>query len=357
MYFIQTNRKSFEIMRLANLSRLPLLALLVGLSSVNLFGIEATTNPVGVIQVTALGNSDTLISIPLKQPAVFNGVIADVGASTITAEGAPGWGADDWASGFYVFLRSGAVEGAYGEITGNTANAITIDVGDDGTLLVDGPAADDSFSIHPYLTLDTLFPSGSGVHASSSAGSRSSEVFIPAVDLGINNASDATYYFSGDAWRKIGSPLDQDFGSTVLAPDSYFILRNNINTSTTVTFTGEVVMGGLTLPIILGDAEKQDNPIGLQRPIEMTLNQSGLSSAFDSGDELLIWDNSVAQQNRLSSQATVYTWDGAKWIKDGVDADVGDDPILTPGLGFIVRKASGGNLEEVDWNNLPNYGN
>ncbi len=343
-------------MRLANLSRMPLLALLAGLTSVNSFGIEATTNPVGVIQVTALGNSDTLISIPLKQPAVFNGVIAEVGATTITAEGSPGWGADDWASGFYAFVRSGDIEGAYGEITGNSANAITIDVGD-GSLLVDGPAVADSFSIHPYLTLDTLFPSGSGVHASASAGSRDSEVFIPAVDIGINNASEATYYFSNDAWRKVGAPLDQDFGSAVLAPDSYFILRNNIAASTVVTFTGEVVMGGLTLPVVLGDSEKQDNPIGLQRPIEMTLNESGLASAFETGDELLIWDNSVAQQNRLSSTATVYSWDGAKWIKDGVDADVGDDPIFTPGLGFIVRKASGGNLEEIDWGNLPNYGN
>ena len=57
---------------------------------------------------------------------------------------------------------------------------------------------------------------------------------------------------------------------------------------------------------------------------------------------MLIWDNAVAQQNRLASTASVFTWDGSKWIKDGVDADVGNDPVLVPGNGFIVRKAAGG---------------
>ena len=349
-------RNHLKIMRLNKLSRLPLLALLVGLTSVNSFGIEATTNPVGVIQVTALGNSDTLVSIPLKQPAVFNGVINQVGASTIKAEGAPGWTIDEWAVGYYAFVRSGSIAGAYGEITGNTADTITIDVGD-GSILVDGPSAPDSFSIHPFLTLDTLFPNGSGVHASASPGARTSEIFIPAFDIGINNAAEATYYYHNGGWRQVGSSLSEDFGSTVLAPDSYFILRNSIATSTTVTFTGEVVMGDLTLPICLGDSSKQDNPIGLQRPIEMTLNESGLSSAFGAGDELLIWDNAVAQQNRLASTASVFTWDSVKWIKDGVDADVGNDPVLVPGNGFIVRKAAGGGLAEIDWSNVPNYGN
>ena len=70
-------------MRLAKLSHLPLLSILVGFFSVQAFGIEAVTNPVGVLQVTALGDSDTLISIPLKQPAVFNGVIGGLTADTL----------------------------------------------------------------------------------------------------------------------------------------------------------------------------------------------------------------------------------------------------------------------------------
>ena len=342
-------------MRLAKLSHLPLLTILVGFFSVQAFGIEAVTNPVGVLQVTALGDSDTLISIPLKQPAVFNGVIGGLTADTLTAQGSPGWGVDDWAGAYYGFIRSGNVEGAYASIVSNTADTLTLDAG--GSLLEDGPAVDDSVSIHPFWTLNSLFPDGAGVHESPSAGSRSTEIFIPAVAEGINNAADATYYYLGGVWRKVGAPLDADFGDAILYPDSYFILRNDIDISTTVTFTGEVVMSGLSLPVILGDTSQQDNPIGLQRPIEMTLNESGLSGSFEAGDELLIWDNAEKKQNRLAGDATVYTWDGAKWIKDGVDVDVGDDSVFTPGLGFIVRKLAGGGLDEIDWSNLPNYGN
>ncbi|MDA0348287.1 MAG: TIGR02597 family protein [Verrucomicrobia bacterium] len=344
-------------MRLAKLSHLPLLTILVGFFSVQAFGIEAVTNPVGVIQITALGNSDTLISMPLKQPAVFNGVIGGLTTDTLTVQGSPGWDPDEWAGAYYGFVRSGDVEGAYASIVSNTADTLKLDVGLDGTLLVDGPAVNDSVSIHRFWTLDSLFPDGAGVHASPSAGSRSSEIFIPAVAEGINNAADATYYYLGVKWRKVGALLDAEFGDTILYPDSYFILRNDVAGNTTVTFTGEVVMGGLSLPVVIGDTLQQDNPIGLQRPIEMTLIESGLSDSFEAGDELLIWDNSAAKQNRLAGDATVYTWDGAKWIKDGVNVDVGNDAVFTPGLGFIVRKKAGGGLAEIDWSNLPNYGN
>ena len=342
-------------MRLAKLSHLPLLSILVGFFSVQAFGTEAVTNPVGVIQVTALGDSDTLISIPLKQPAVFNGVIGGLTADTLTAEGSPRWAANEWAGSYYGFIRSGNVEGAYASIVSNTADTLTLDAG--GSLLEDGPALADSVSIHPFWTLSSLFPDGAGVHESPSAASRSSEIFIPAIAEGINNAADATYYYLAGVWRKVGAALDADFGDTILYPDSYFILRNGIPSSTTVTFTGEVVMSGLSLPVVLGDTSEQDNPIGLQRPIEMTLNESGLSATFEAGDTLLIWDNADPKQNRLAADAVSYTWDGGKWIKDGVDVDVGDDAVFTPGLGFIVRKAAGGGLDEIDWSNLPNYGN
>jgi len=356
-------------MRLAKLSHLPILLILVGVFSVQAFGteaVEAVTNPVGIIQVTALGDSDTLISIPLKQPAVFNGVIGGLTADTLTAEGSPGWAANEWAGSYYGFIRSGNVEGAYASIVSNTADTLTLNGGGsppedliekDLGLLEDGPALADSVSIHPFWTLSSLFPDGAGVHESPSAASRSSEIFIPAIAEGINNAADATYYYLAGVWRKVGAALDADFGDTILYPDSYFILRNGIPSSTTVTFTGEVVMSGLSLPVVLGDTSEQDNPIGLQRPIEMTLNESGLSATFEAGDTLLIWDNADPKQNRLAADAGSYTWDGGKWIKDGVDVDVGDDAVFTPGLGFIVRKAAGGGLDEIDWSNLPNYGN
>lgn len=341
-------------MRLAKLSRLPLLIAILGSFSINAFAIDATTNPVGVIQVTALGDSDTILSIPLKQPAVFNGVVNSASGATLTAEGSPGWDVDEWAGTHYGFVRSGAAAGNYAGISSNTANAITFDVEEDISDLVQGV----SFSIHPFWTLDLLFPEGAGVNASTSHAMRDSEIFIPSFGEGINLAADSTYYYYDGSWRKIGGDLSGDFGGTVLLPDSYFVLRNDL-TSTTVTFTGEVVMGDLGLPLVFQDSSQQDNLVGLQRPIEMSLDESGLaaSGVFATGDELLVWDNAQAQQNRLAADATVYTWDGAKWVKDGGSEDVGAELVFTPGTGFIIRKATGAEVNEVNWVNNPNYVN
>ena len=340
-------------MRFTKLSRLPLLFTIIGSSAVQIFGIEAVTNPVGIIQVNALGDSDTLVSIPLKQPGVFNGVVNSTAGNVLTAEGNPGWSADEWVDTHYAFLRSGAAVGFYAAITGNSADSLTLDVEDLADL-----AGGDSFSIHSFWTLDLLFPQGMGVNASASHADRASEIFIPGFGMGINLAAEATYYYYDGAWRKIGGDLTGDYGGTSLAPDSYFVLRNN-GGSTTVTFTGEVVMGDLGLPVMFTDVSQQDNIIGLQRPIEMTIDESGLvsSGAFEVGDELLVWNHDVAEQNRLASNATIYTYDGAKWVKDGGTEDAGGDMVFTPGRGFIIRKATGTEVSDVDWLNSPNYPN
>ena len=262
-------------MRLAKLSRLALLIAVLGSFSVNAFAIEATTNPVGVIQKTALGDSDTIVSIPLKRPAVFNGVIASINGAVLTAEGSPGWTPDEWAGSYYAFARSGNAEGGYGTLVGNTANSIEFEDSLDDSGLVPG----DSFSIHPYWTLDALFPDGSGVHESANHVERDTEIFVPdAAGLGINLGAEAVYYYEDGAFRQVGGDLDADAGSTVLTPDTYFVVRNNISTATTVTFTGEVVMTKLSLPLIATDTGEQDNIVGLQRPIEMTLDESGLGA-------------------------------------------------------------------------------
>ena len=344
-------------MRLANLFRTLLPTILFGFVATQTYGVEAVTNPVGVIQKTALGDSDTALSIPLKLPAEFNGVVSGAPAgSTVTAAGSPGWTADEWAGGgYYAFLRSGAAAGNYATITANDADSLTLDV-EDLIDVVDG----NSFSIHPYWTLGLLFPGGDGVNPSTSHVERDSEIFMPdSSSIGINLAAESTFYYYDGAFRRVGAALDSVHDDTILYPDSYFILRNNTSSSTTVTFTGEVVMGDLGLPILFQDDGQQDNIVGLQRPIEMSLDESGLASsgAFEAGDELLVWDDTVAAKNRLASTATVYTWSGAIWQINNAGDDVGSDLVFTPGKGFIIRKADGSEISDVDWLNSPNYGN
>lgn len=339
----------FLTMKLAKLSRLALITIILGAFSSQAFAIEAVTNPVGVIQKTALGDSDTIVSLPLKRPAVFNGVVASLSGANLTAEGSPGWTTDEWAGAYYAFARSGASAGDYGMIVGNTADTITFEESLDGSGLAQG----DSFSIHPFWTLGSLFPDGAGVHESPNHADRATEIFVPnAGDIGINLGAQATYYYYDGAFRQVGANLTDTFDDAPLSPDTYFVLRNNISTSTTVTFTGEVVMGNLSLNLFATDLGDQDNIIGLQRPIEMTLDESGLGAALEPGDQLLVWDDSQAKKNRLLADATIYTWDGATW-SGGTSG--GADEVFTPGRGVLVRRAATGDISEVDWLNNPNY--
>jgi len=327
------------------------------------FGIEASTDPLGVIQISALGNSDTLISLPLKQPSEFNGVVASVAGSSVTVEGTPAWAVDAWTTGanYYLFIGDGTMAGSYFTIDSSDASSVTVD-GDVSSL-----SAGDAISIHPYFTLSDIFPNGDGLNASTSPAERNSELLFPNVgDLGVNLASGKTYYFMDGDFYMVGDDLDSTHNDDALLPDSYFILRHNVATSTEVTFLGEVVMDDLAMPIISQDVSQQDNVIGLQRPIEMTLDESNLagSGAFQATtdpnsitDMLLVFDNAVAKKNRTAADATKYYYYDGHWSKVGEDAatDFGSEQVFSPGTGFIIRKATALSLTEDVWSNSANY--
>lgn len=327
----------------------------IGFFTSQVDGIEATTNPVGVIQISAPGNSDTLVSLPLIQPAVFNGVVGSYSGSAVTVSGSPGWTEDAWANGHYAFWRSGQLEGHYATILGNTADTLTLDT-DADTLAV--AAAGDRLSIHTYWTLGTLFPGGEGVNAATSHVMRDTEImFQDPSEIGINQAADSIYYYLDGEWKKVGGDLNVDYRNAIIVPDGFFIVRHNTGVATTITFTGEVIMGKIALPLVFQDLSAQDNIVGLQRPIEMTLDEAGLGPNLGPGDALYVWDQSAAQQNRMIANADKYTYDGTAWRKnDGTD-NVGSEQVFRPGVGFVIRKAIDTEVNQVIWVNEPNYGN
>src|SRR5205814_2182818 len=106
---------------------------------------------------------------------------------------------------------------------------------------------------------------------------------------------------------------------------------------------------------------KQDNSIGLPRPVTVSLGASQLisSGAFASSplpgnrsDELLTFDNSAVTKNK-SASAIYYYWNGAWRLVGAGNADVSASNVFVPGVGFIIRKNT--NSTSALWTNSPTW--
>lgn len=345
--------------------RLVLMAALVALVETSLPGQTVNTEPSGFYQITCQGNSDTIVSIPFTRPIAASGLVQTASGNSLQASGSPGWAASQfvYAAGsqtntYYVLMRSGTKEGYVYTVTANTANALTLDLSNAD---LSGINAGDRFAIIPYWTLGSVFPGGAGVNASPSLGSRSTEVLMPNLSgSGINLSSSRTYYFHGGYWKQFGQGF-ANVNDDVLLPDSYFTVRHNISTATTVVAQGNVLTTKLSVPLLTSLSSKQDNAVAIPRPISVSLNNSDLisSGAFSSSpsfgsrtDELLVFDNTTVGKNK-SSSATYFYFNNA-WRKFGAGAaDVGNDLVFTPGTGVIIRKAATGSSPA--WVNSPTY--
>lgn len=350
---------------------LTLAALSVAASTIS-FAQTATTTPVGFVKTSALSNSDTRLSASLERSPVFTGAVASVAGSTINVSGTTGWTVDQFAVAapaqpqpYFVRIVSGTKAGAYFTVVSNSTTALTVDLNGDTLAAV---VAGDSVSVIPYWTLSSLLPAssaGTAFETSTSAISRRTEVIFPDTNyVGVNPPSVGTYYFFNSAWRKVGSPATTSFDFQPILPDSYVIVRNKAFTST-VTTLGSVVTANLQLILNSEAAVKQDNVVALQRPVPVSLNQSGLissgaftpsTSAISRKDELLVFDDTATGINK-SASATYYYFNSA-WRKVGSPAttDFGNDTVFQPGTGVVIRKATNGVGPQTQvWTNTATY--
>ena len=149
----------------------------------------------------------------------------------------------------------------------------------------------------------------------------------------------------------------------VLRNNSYFIVRQNTASNAAVTTFGLVPTRTLQISLRTAAASQRDNSVALTRPTLHTLTESKLfeSGAFIASpatnartDELLTFDNAVAQKNKAPS-AIYYYWSNA-WRQIGAGTnDVGSAPVFAPGVGVIVRKNANGSAPTYRWINVPNF--
>jgi uncharacterized protein (TIGR02597 family) len=318
-----------------------------------------------VIKIPLLGNSDTYVSLPFTRAGATNTTVSSLSGNVITVSDAPGWTPNQfvYASGtqsntYYARFISGSAEGRLYQVTANDTNNLTLSLGSDTLASV---IAGDGIALEAYWTLNTVFPNGAGINVSPTAGNRNTEVLIPDFSsAGINLSAAKIYFFNGGIWKQVGQG-SANHNDDVLLPNTYFIVRHNVSTNTTIATLGNVVTSKVAVVLHASTQNQQDNSVALLRPLPISLNQSGLisSGAFSASplpgtrtDELQTFDNSIVSRNK-SASAVYYYWNNA-WRQVGAGStDAGTNEVLGAGTGFIIRK--GTNATGAVWTNTPGY--
>ena len=351
-----------------------------------------TTSPQGLYKLGAydnLGNylglqsnSDTLVSLPFTRTPEYLGTIASVSGSTLTVSGTP-WSSNQfvYAQGtqsktYFVLIGAGPSgttnpkEGCIYAITANTTNSLTLTLNGDS---ISSVPANSSITVIPYWTLATVFPAtDSNVSFTPTTTTRTvkTTVLIPNyAGIGSNLASSTVYYFinaSGNVgWRLNGDSSTKDHGDDILLPDGYFTVRNSNGSPTLpLALFGSALTGKVTVPQETQAAITQDNPSSMIRPIDISLNNTGLSPANGSfaattstralKDTLLVFNNLSVSINKPASAVYYYMNNAWRLNSDAPTIDHGAD-IIAAGSAIIVRKAPTGNGQTAFWTNTATY--
>lgn len=339
-------------------SFLPSLALLLSATALPVTAATAITAPVGFIKLTTPASSDAFISTSFTRPSVYSGSLTGLSGAVLTASGSPAWSANSLVQSlpgqpetYYVRFDSGNAAGRFYTVVANATQTVTVDWNGE----TPAAAVADKFSIIPYWTLGTLYPAaeaGTAFTASSSESAHGTELIFPDLaSVGINLPASATFYFLGGAWRKTGQASSTSFDSTVVAPDSYVIQRNQ-GTATKVSVYGRVPRSVISTVLNAnGGTAKQDNAVALAFPGTVTLDASNLvgSGAFRTSpsailhtDELYVFDY-AATGIKKAAASVYYHYNGA-WRKVGaaITGNFGPTAVFAPGTGVIVRKSGTG---------------
>jgi uncharacterized protein (TIGR02597 family) len=332
------------------------------------------TDPVGLTRTSCLANSDTYIGIPFTRPPEFTGIIQSASANTVVVNGNPSWSANQFVyvartqpKHYYLLIGAGGSlnpkEGHTYPVVANTSNSLSVDTRFDN---LSGITSNTQITLIPYWTPSTIFPAsdaGASFTATTSSAAYKTQIRVPSTSTaGTNLPYSAIYYFSNNVngtsnnvgWRQIGDANTSDHGDDPMLPDSYFVVRNENGAPTLpLTAFGSVLMKKIAVPLFTLESGQQDSPIAMIRPVDVTLDATGLApidNSFTQNDQLVLIDS--AQQFGKQPKK-VYTYNDG-WRIAGDKSDHSKD-VIPAGSAMLVRKAAQTGGATVYWVNAPSY--
>ena len=348
----------------------------------------ATSEPVGFTTNSCLSNSDTFVTLSFTRASEFVGAISSAAGSTININGTTGWTSNQFVyngtsqhNHYYALIGTGGgtKEGHIYNITGNSATALTVDTSTDNLSSIPVNA---QVLVIPHWTLATVYPASDAnisFTPTASIPTYKTQILPNFAFSGSNLPVLPTYYFDGSSlkWRRVND-AGADYGDDVIAPNSYFVVRN-ANSAPTLPLTnvGSVLTKKFATPLVsTTSSQPKDNAAAMIRPVDVSLNASGLNPADGSfvasalspntkngsglalKDQLLLFDNTQVAMDKSPSAVFYYLnavgkAAGWKLSGDGL-TDHGND-VIPAGTAMVIRKARTASNQTVFWLNTPTY--
>lgn len=308
-------------------------SLLVGLASlaalVGAIADTAVTDPVGYITINVSGVTKgySAIAPTLVNKTEFAGVVSASTGTTLTLTGAA-LTANGFASGYWVEVTNGTGEGAWTNITANTANTIT--VADNMSAFI--TAGTSTVKIRKHVTVaDFMGASNSAGFKSGADAGAADEIFF--LEPGGNPAQTTEVFFDGTAWN------DLDFNPAAtkpIEPGQGLLVARKVATPLSFVFTGYVKTGKTMAQVATGA-----NVVAIPSAVGFTLDDSKLRTGSDTTGVAAGGDAGTADEVFLfdtSSTGVSHFFDGTAW--NDIDFNPAGTKLMKEGTAaYVIRKA------------------
>lgn len=300
---------------------------------------NATTVPVGAVQISLPAGKSTMICIPMIGDVVYSGVVGSLSSTTITVAGSP-WGANEFGgtTPFFVLVKSGLHSGRMLRIASNTASTLTLDTDDNAgnnvPLNVSGKslAVGDKFQITEGTTLGSLFGTSVGnlvLTGATRASSADNVGIYDPLTLKTN-----TYFFNTtpgvNCWVKVGSTVNQN---NLLVWPGQGLAVSTLSSGGTKSFT---VLGTVpdVAPVLKLEPTRSDR-IGTILPVDLTLSQLNLGSTWKQADRASSADTISIYDSNTLKWVTYYKKLDNNWYQVGSTA-IQNSKVIPAGSSFGI---------------------